>query len=84
MIEAHLIGGPFTGVILAVASPYTPNELHVVMGAEGPVIVGTDRLTAGPVYSASVYELDRDSSELRPHPTYPGMEEGAGLYRERP
>jgi hypothetical protein len=84
MIEAHLVGGPFTGVTLGVGSPYTPRELHLVMGPQGPLIVGTDRLVPDGVYAAAVYELERDSSELRPHPTYPGMEEGAALYRERP
>lgn len=83
MMRVKLLGGAADGIVVDIGSPYTPDTLNVaqVMGAWQ--VIGTNRIPPGIPLSNShlLYRLDRDASDLRPHPRYAGMEVGEASYR---
>ena len=86
MIAMTFTGGRFDGCTLGLAAPYTPERVYLVPAPKGTdadvLLVGTERMVPGPLFDdATEYRLDREHSDLRPHPRYPEMEEGEAVYR---
>jgi hypothetical protein len=85
MMRLQMTGGPFDGVCLAMSAPYTPERIYLVPSPDPKLpamLVGTDRLVPGPLFSDAVeYRLDRAACDLRDHPEYDGMEIGDAVYR---
>lgn len=89
MMRFTFKGGVFDGHRLGIAAPYTPRAVWLVKAPPPAaqlevLLVGTERLPPGPMFPDAVeYRLDRDASDLRPHPQYEGMEIGEAVYEAR-
>lgn len=87
MFRAEHIGGPLDGEQVSLTAPRVPELLYYASAppgmsaitSSGHILVGYDTLDA---YwpGVSEYQLDRASSDLRPHPEYEGMELGTAVY----
>lgn len=94
MLRVHHADGPLAGAEndVSLAAPRTPRRLQYAPAPEGEAITAAgyfligydDDLLVGPYRGLVVYELDRNASQLQPHPEYDGMEEGDAVYREAP
>lgn len=88
MVATHIFG-PLADCDVSMSAPRTPGRLFYAPapdGVPGPfrvnnyLLVGYDQPPEDPWPGQVEYVLDRDRSELRPHPQYDGMEEGTAVY----
>jgi hypothetical protein len=90
MLRATHVGGPMDGAAndVSLAAPATPERIYYAPAGAGMpgvtpngyLIVGYERSPPGPWRGMVAYALDRERSELRPHPQYDGMEQGTAVY----
>jgi hypothetical protein len=89
MMALTHIGGPLEGEALSIAAPATPRRLFYAPAPDGVpspfqqagyILVGYDQAPVKPWPGQVEYRLDRELSELHPHPEYDGMEQGTAAY----
>lgn len=91
MFVATHVEGPMASCDVSMAAPRTPERIFYApvpkgvagpFGSSGYLVVDYDRAPDVPWPGQVEYRLDRESSQLEPHPQYgdEGMETGVAVY----
>lgn len=83
MFRAVHIFGPLQPYVLTMGAPKTPKRLWygpAPWDSDRYLLISHDEPPTSHWPGTVEYALDRERSELTPHPTYPEMEEGTAVY----
>jgi hypothetical protein len=89
VFRSQYLEGPLDGQAADLGAPIVPTLLFFAPAPDGVplsttiggwLLIGYDKLPAQRFPDVVTYRLDRESSSLRPHPRYDGMELGTAVY----